>query len=40
VGNKLPSGDNLGMLDGSGQWRNFRLMTPRTTPIAPATLWW
>jgi prepilin-type N-terminal cleavage/methylation domain-containing protein len=26
---KFPSGDNLGMLDGSSQWRNFRDMMPR-----------
>jgi type II secretory pathway pseudopilin PulG len=36
----MPRGDNIGMLDGSGQWRNFKLMLPRSVGSAPATVWW
>lgn len=36
----IPAGDNVGMLDGSARWRNFRDMLPRTEdPFCP-TFWW
>jgi hypothetical protein len=36
----MPRGDNLGMLDGSGQWRRFEAMVPRSVGSAAATVWW
>jgi prepilin-type N-terminal cleavage/methylation domain-containing protein len=36
---RIPSGDNLGMLDGSARWRKFKDMIPRTLGAA-ATFWW
>jgi prepilin-type N-terminal cleavage/methylation domain-containing protein len=42
----FPSGDNLGMLDGSGQWRKFLQMHPRNAAAnngaggGTATFWW
>jgi prepilin-type N-terminal cleavage/methylation domain-containing protein/prepilin-type processing-associated H-X9-DG protein len=35
----VPSGGNLGMLDGHVEWRKFPLMHPRTLPGSP-TFWW
>src|SRR5262249_48534957 len=40
VGPTMPRGDNLGMLDGSAQWRKFEVMVPRSAPSAAATVWW
>jgi prepilin-type N-terminal cleavage/methylation domain-containing protein len=38
---RFPSGDNLGMLDGSARWRNFRDMLPRVgVGEASSTFWW
>ena len=34
-----PRGDNLGMLDGSGRFRNFRDMLPRSPTTPPAPHW-
>jgi prepilin-type N-terminal cleavage/methylation domain-containing protein len=36
---KKPTGDNLAMLDGSGRWRKFNAMIPRTTGGIPV-FWW
>jgi prepilin-type N-terminal cleavage/methylation domain-containing protein/prepilin-type processing-associated H-X9-DG protein len=36
---KIPSGGNLGMLDGHVEWRRFQQMHPRTLPGSP-TFWW
>jgi len=36
---KMPTGDNVAMLDGSGQWRKFTNMIPRTTRNSPV-FWW
>jgi prepilin-type N-terminal cleavage/methylation domain-containing protein len=36
---KLPSGGNVGMLDGSGRWRKFPSMVPRTQGGSPV-FWW
>ncbi len=36
---KIPSGGNLGMLDGHVEWRRFQQMYPRTLPGSP-TFWW
>jgi hypothetical protein len=35
---KLPSGGNVGMLDGSGRWFKFQAMVPRTTSYP--YFWW
>jgi prepilin-type N-terminal cleavage/methylation domain-containing protein len=35
-----PRGDNVGMLDGSAFWRNFRDMSPRTSTTSTPTFWW
>jgi prepilin-type N-terminal cleavage/methylation domain-containing protein/prepilin-type processing-associated H-X9-DG protein len=35
----IPSGGNLGMLDGHVEWRKFPQMYPRTLPGSP-TFWW
>jgi hypothetical protein len=40
---KMPTGDNLGMLDGSARWRRFKDMVPRTIPLPSSvacTFWW
>jgi prepilin-type N-terminal cleavage/methylation domain-containing protein len=34
----MPAGDNLGMMDGSGSWRNFRDMIPRNGAPAPVAV--
>ena len=36
---RIPSGGNLGMLDGHVEWRKFEKMRPRTLPGSP-TFWW
>jgi prepilin-type processing-associated H-X9-DG protein len=36
---KLPSGGNLGMLDGHVEWRDFADMHPRTSSGNPV-FWW
>ena len=36
---KMPLGDNVAMLDGSGKWRKFQDMTPRTQGASPV-FWW
>ena len=36
---RIPLGGNVGMKDGHGEWRKFRLMEPRTTGGAPV-FWW
>jgi prepilin-type processing-associated H-X9-DG protein len=39
----LPTGGNVGMLDGHVEWRKFNDMIPRDDPAAPATtpqFWW
>ena len=36
----MPSGDNVGMLDGSGKWRKFKEMVPRSAGNVQATVWW
>jgi len=35
-----PIGDNIGMLDGSAQWRKFEDMLPRTDDASMPTFWW
>jgi prepilin-type N-terminal cleavage/methylation domain-containing protein len=35
---KLPSGGNVGMLDGSGRWFKFQVMLPRT--VSYPYFWW
>lgn len=37
---KVPAGDNIGMLDGSVRWRQFRDMMPRTDDGTVPTFWW
>src|SRR5262249_3305330 len=37
---KLPSGGNVGMLDGHMEWRKFILMHPRTDPGGSPVFWW
>jgi len=37
---KIPTGDNMGMLDGSAKWRKFAVMMPRTVPEGIITFWW
>ena len=37
---KIPSGGNLGMLDGHVEWRKFELMQVRTLPSGSPTFWW
>jgi prepilin-type N-terminal cleavage/methylation domain-containing protein len=37
---KLPTGDNVAMLDGSARWRNFRDMLPRTSTTSTPVFWW
>jgi prepilin-type N-terminal cleavage/methylation domain-containing protein len=38
---KLPTGDNVGMLDGSAKWRKFKDMIPRTIhDSGTTTFWW
>jgi prepilin-type N-terminal cleavage/methylation domain-containing protein len=39
---RLPTGDNVAMLDGSARWRKFQDMIPRATAAngSPATFWW
>jgi hypothetical protein len=36
---KMPSGDNVAMVDGSARWRKFNDMLPRTSSVWPG-LWW
>jgi len=36
----LPSGGNVGMLDGHVAWRKFREMTPRTDPGSGSPVFW
>ena len=36
----LPSGGNLGMLDGHVEWRKFGKMIPRTNPGGSPYFWW
>jgi prepilin-type N-terminal cleavage/methylation domain-containing protein len=39
--NKMPTGDNVGMLDGSAKWRKFQTMIPRTIhDSGMCTFWW
>jgi prepilin-type N-terminal cleavage/methylation domain-containing protein len=38
---KMPTGDNVGMLDGSAKWRKFKDMVPRTIhDSGTTTFWW
>jgi prepilin-type processing-associated H-X9-DG protein len=37
---RLPSGGNVGMLDGHLEWRKFILMQPRTDPTGSPVFWW
>lgn len=40
---KMPAGDNVAMMDGSGRWRNFPVMMPRTDSsdsMATPVFWW
>jgi prepilin-type N-terminal cleavage/methylation domain-containing protein/prepilin-type processing-associated H-X9-DG protein len=39
---RIPSGGNLGMLDGHVQWRKFQTMHPQTDPndTGTPTFWW
>jgi prepilin-type N-terminal cleavage/methylation domain-containing protein/prepilin-type processing-associated H-X9-DG protein len=36
----VPSGGNLGMLDGHVEWRSFSAMVPRTSGSSTPTFWW
>jgi prepilin-type N-terminal cleavage/methylation domain-containing protein len=36
---KIPSGDNVAMVDGSARWRKFNDMLPRSTAALPI-VWW
>jgi hypothetical protein len=36
---KIPSGDNVAMVDGSAKWRKFNDMLPRSTAALPV-VWW
>lgn len=36
----MPAGDNVGMVDGSGKWRRFPDMIPRTDNLLDPTFWW
>ena len=36
---RIPTGDNVAMMDGSGQWRKFNVMIPRTQGTTPV-FWW
>ena len=37
---RLPSGGNIGMLDGHMEWRKFPTMLPRTDPGGSPVFWW
>jgi prepilin-type N-terminal cleavage/methylation domain-containing protein/prepilin-type processing-associated H-X9-DG protein len=37
---KMPSGGNLGMLDGHAEWRKFQFMTVRTKASWPGEAYW
>ena len=37
---KIPSGGNLGMIDGHAEWRKFEKMLPRTSNGGDPTFWW
>ena len=36
---RMPSGDNVAMLDGSAKWRKFSDMLPRSIPFTWG-IWW
>jgi len=40
AGGRMPSGGNVGMLDGHVQWRKFQSMHTRTLPSGGLTFWW
>ncbi|MCS7089598.1 MAG: type II secretion system protein [Verrucomicrobiota bacterium] len=37
---RVPSGGDLGMMDGSIQWKKWELMTPRTVGSGVPVFWW
>ena len=37
---RIPSGGNVAMLDGHGEWRKLKAMIPRTDPGGSPYFWW